>query len=149
MKSVLISIGSWFVGVAALLSGLSLLPAGVVRLSAAGLAPLITTALIFSLAYGPSLTWLSSKVKVTNSNSVFLLTSSLILNLPVFLISLLAIGRTLLAAEAYALMISFAAMGATFGLGFLWSSSRSKRIREPTATPRLIVSKHALARGAN
>jgi len=106
-------------------------------------------AFIFSLSYGPSLSWLKRRLGDDERPYIFPLTSSLILNLPVFLVALLAIGRTLLAAEAYALMISFAAMGAIFGLGFVWSSPRPKRITGPIRSHRIIVGKQALASRAN
>lgn len=139
MKLVLLSIGSWLAGMATMLLGFSL-----VTLGSARVAPLLATAFIFSLAYGPSLTWLSRELGNRERTSIFPLTASLILNLPVFLISLLAIGRTLLAAEAYALMISFAVMGFAFGSGFVWNSQRQKRIKESRHPMPMIVSKQAL-----
>ena len=144
MKLVLISLGSWLAGLGTLLLGFSLVPHGAFTLGGGGIASLVTTALIFSLAYGPSLTWLKSRLGERERTSIFPLTSSLILNLPVFLISLLAIGRTLPAAEAYAVMISFVVMGATFGRGFIWNSQRQKRIKESRTPLPLIVSKQAL-----
>src|SRR5207244_12985170 len=109
---------------------------------------LISPALLFALAYGPSLTWLKHHLRDSPRISLFPLTSSLVLNLPVFLVTLLAIGRTLLAGEAYALMISYAAMGATFGLGFVLSSPRPKRIREPRSWP-IIAGGQSLTGRAN
>ena len=147
MKFVFISIGSWIVGLVTLLMGAGLVR-GFSHLSGGTIASMVTTALIFSLAYGPSLVWLKGRVETTERASIFLLTSSLVLNLPVFLVSLLAIGRTLLAAEAYAVMISFAMMGATFGFGFVLSSQRQKRIKEPKTTPRLIVGQQTLSRAS-
>jgi hypothetical protein len=44
-----------------------------------------------------------------------------VLNLPVFLIGILAIGRTLAPAEALACIGTFLLMGAVFGLGFVWN----------------------------
>jgi uncharacterized membrane-anchored protein YitT (DUF2179 family) len=142
MKLVFLSIGSWLAGTGILLLGLSFVSHGAFTLGGAGIAPLITTALIFSLAYGPSLTWLKRRLGAERT-SIFPLTSSLVLNLPVFLISLLAIGRTLLPAEAYAVMISFAVMGATFGRGFIWNSQRQERIKESHHQLPMIVSKQA------
>jgi uncharacterized membrane-anchored protein YitT (DUF2179 family) len=52
---------------------------------------------------------------------VFPLTSALLLNIPVFLIGLFAIGRTLVAAEAFAFIGAFILMGAAFGVGFVWN----------------------------
>jgi len=44
-----------------------------------------------------------------------------VLNLPVFLIGILAIGRTLAATEALAFIGAFVLMGTAFGLGFVWN----------------------------
>jgi hypothetical protein len=44
-----------------------------------------------------------------------------VLNLPVFLIGILAIGRTLAVTEAFALIGAFVLMGTAFGLGFVWN----------------------------
>ena len=47
--------------------------------------------------------------------------SALIINLPVFLIGILAIGRILGAAEAFAFIGAFILMGTAFGVGFVWN----------------------------
>jgi hypothetical protein len=44
-----------------------------------------------------------------------------VLNVPVFLIEILAIGRTLAPSEALACMLAFLLMGTVFGLGFVWN----------------------------
>jgi uncharacterized membrane-anchored protein YitT (DUF2179 family) len=53
--------------------------------------------------------------------ALFPFASALIINLPVFLIGILAIGRTLAAAEAFAFIGAFVLMGTAFGLGFIWN----------------------------
>jgi len=149
MKLAFISLGSWFIGLLTLFCGLSLVAGrGTSILNDSTMISLISSALVFALAYGPSLTWLKKSLRDSTRVSIFPLTSSLVLNLPVFLVTLLAIGRTLLAGEAYALMISYAAMGATFGLGFVLSSPRPKRIREPRSWP-IIAGGQSLAGRAN
>lgn len=150
MKLVLISLGSWLVGLVLLVSGLNLIPtSGASQVSGPNLASLIVTALVFSLAYGPWLKWLKTRLGEVSRSSIFPFTSSIILNLPVFLIAMLANGRTLLSAEAYAVMVSFAVMGATFGVGFVWSSARPKRINEASIPQRIITSKQALVSRAS
>ncbi len=149
MKLAFISLGSWFIGLLTLFCGLSLVAGGEPSiLNDPIIISLISSALVFALAYGPSLSWLKKCLPDSTRVSIFPLTSSLLLNLPVFLVTLLAIGRTLLAGEAYALMISYAAMGATFGLGFVLSSPRPKRIREPRSWP-IIAGGQSLAGRAN
>jgi hypothetical protein len=145
MKLAFISIGSWIVGLMTLALGTSLIRVfGASHAGGSSFFSLVTIAFLFALAYGPTLSWLRNRVGSSARASIFPLTSSLVLNLPVFLISLLAIGRTLAAPEAYAVMISFAAMGATFGFGFVLSSHRQKRIKEPSPGPRMIVRQQAL-----
>lgn len=127
MKLVSISIGSWLVGLSAILltiyvvEGASL---GATDVKGATAMSLITTALIFSLAYAPSLFWLRRRLGGCKPIAVFPLASAIIVNLPVFLISMLAIGRTLAASEALAFIGAFMLMGTAFGLGFVWNYQR-------------------------
>lgn len=145
MRLALITIGSWLAGLGTLLFGFNLARlGGPSQLSGAAFTSLVGTTLLFALAYPPALTWLKNRLGDTERRGVFTLTSSLIVNVPVFLVSLLAIGRTLLATEAYAVMISFTVMGALFGRGFVWNSQKQKRIKEARHPLSLIMSKQAL-----
>jgi hypothetical protein len=119
MKLVSISIGSWL---------LCLLPILVTFSNDRGkdlqdttVSSLIIVALLFSLAYAPSLSWLRKRMGGCRPPLVFLLASAVVINLPVFLIEILAIGRTLAPAEAFACIGAFLLMGAVFGLGFVWN----------------------------
>ena len=124
MKLVSISLGSWLVGLAALLftflfvEGASLNAADV---KGATVTSLIVAALLFSLAYAPSLFWLRKRLGGCRPAAVFPVVSALVLNLPVFLIGILAIGRTLETAEAFAFIGAFVLMGTAFGLAFVWN----------------------------
>jgi uncharacterized membrane-anchored protein YitT (DUF2179 family) len=124
MKLISISLGSWLVGLAALLltflvvEGESLSAADV---KGATLTSLIIAALLFSLAYAPSLFWLRKRLGGCRPAALFPVASALILNFPVFLIGILAIGRTLGAAEAFAFIGAFVLMGTAFGLTFVWN----------------------------
>jgi uncharacterized membrane-anchored protein YitT (DUF2179 family) len=82
---------------------------------------LIIASLLFSLAYAPSLFWLRRQLGGCRPAALFPLASALILNLPVFFIGILAIGRTLATAEAFAFIGAFVLMGTSFGLAFVWS----------------------------
>jgi hypothetical protein len=53
--------------------------------------------------------------------ALFPVASAVVLNLPVFLIGILAIGRTLGPAEAFAFIGAFVLMGTSFGLAFVWN----------------------------
>ncbi len=78
-------------------------------------------ALLFSLAYAPSLSGCAAAWVVADPALLFPLASAIVLNLPVFLIEILAIGRTLAPAEALACIGAFLLMGTVFGLGFVWN----------------------------
>jgi uncharacterized membrane-anchored protein YitT (DUF2179 family) len=124
MKLVSISLASWLLGLSALL--LTFFVVEGETLSSANakgvtLVPLVITALLFSLAYAPSLFWLRKRLGGCRPAALFPLASAFIINLPVFLIGILAIGRTLAAAEAFAFISAFVLMGAVFGLGFVWN----------------------------
>lgn len=123
MKLISISLASWLLGLAAilltfLLEGESLSPADIKGVT---ISSLIIAALLFSLAYAPSLFWLRKRLGGCRPVAIFPVTSAFVLNLPVFLIGILAIGRTLVALEALALIGAFVLMGTAFGLGFVWN----------------------------
>ena len=124
MKLISISLGSWLLGLSAILlafflvEGESLSSADI---KGATITSLIIAALLFALAYAPSLFWLRKRLGGCRPAALFPLASALVLNLPVFLIGILAIGRTLVAAEAFAFIGAFVLMGTAFGLGFVWN----------------------------
>ncbi|HET6890110.1 MAG TPA: hypothetical protein VFH31_03330 [Pyrinomonadaceae bacterium] len=124
MKLISISLGSWLLGLSAILLTFSVVEGE--HLSAADVKgvtvmSLIIAALLFSLAYAPSLFWLRRRLGGCKPAALFPLTSALLLNVPVFLIGILAIGRTLALTEAFAFIGAFVLMGAAFGLGFVWN----------------------------
>jgi uncharacterized membrane-anchored protein YitT (DUF2179 family) len=124
MKLISISLGSWLIGLAVIL--LTFVVVEGVNLSAADIkgatvTSLIIAALLFSLAYAPSLFWLRKRLGGCRPAAVFPLASAFVLNIPVILIGIFAIGRTLGAAEALAFIGAFILMGAAFGVGFVWN----------------------------
>ena len=116
MKLVAISLVSWLLGLLLILSVL-----GITDVNGATVASLIMAALLFSLAYAPSLFWLRQRMGGCKPALLFPLASAVVLNLPVFLIEILAIGRTLAPSEALACIVAFLLMGTVFGLGFIWN----------------------------
>jgi hypothetical protein len=124
MKLICISIGSWLIGLSAILftfvlvEGESLSRADI---KGATITSLLIAALLFSLAYAPSLFWLRKRLGGCRPKALFPVTSALVINLPVFLIGILAIGRTLGPAEAFAFIGAFVLMGTAFGLAFVWN----------------------------
>lgn len=116
MKLVSISLVSW-------LFGLSILSKFFV--DGQGLNVTVTSmimaALLFSLAYAPSLFWLRQRMGGCKPALLFPLASAVVLNTPVFLIEILAVGRTLAPSDALACIVAFLLMGTVFGLGFVWN----------------------------
>jgi hypothetical protein len=118
MKLVSISLVSWLLGM------LLLVPRVLVfdgHALSATVTSMILAALLFSLAYAPSLSWLRQRMGGCRPALLFPLASAVILNLPVFLIEYLAIGRTLSPYDALACIMAFLLMGTVFGLGFVWN----------------------------
>ena len=124
MRLVAISIASWLLGLSVILftfrvvEGDNLSSADI---KGATVMSLVVAALLFALAYAPSLFWLRKRLGGCKPAVVFPLASAFVLNLPVFLIGLLAIGRTLAPSEALAFIGAFILMGTAFGLGFVWN----------------------------
>ena len=113
MKLVSISLTSWLFSLAVL--------ARFTDVTSATVITLIMAALLFSLAYAPSLFWLRQRMGGCKPALLFPLASAVVLNVPVFLIEILAIGRTLAPSEALACIVAFLLMGTVFGLGFIWN----------------------------
>jgi hypothetical protein len=124
MKLISISLGSWLLALLLILlafSGIQGQSVSATGFSSATVTSVILTALIFSLAYAPSLSWLRKRLGGCKPAVLFPLASALVLNAPVFLIEILAIGRTLALAEAFFCIGAFLLMGTAFGLGFVWN----------------------------
>ena len=123
MKLISISLGSWLLGLTVqmlaflVVKGEGVSPADFKATSIS----LIIASLLFSLAYAPSLFWLRKRLGGCRPAALFPLASAVVLNLPVFLIGILVIGRTLAMTEAFALIGAFVLMGTAFGLGFVWN----------------------------
>jgi hypothetical protein len=124
MKLISISIGSWLLGLMSLLLTFSVIEGqslSVNDIKGATITSLVMSALVFSLAYAPLLTWLRKRLGGCKPAALFPVASAIVLNLPVFLIEILAIGRTLAPSEAFACIGAFLLMGTVFGLGFVWN----------------------------
>ncbi|HSS22370.1 MAG TPA: hypothetical protein VLL54_20025 [Pyrinomonadaceae bacterium] len=123
MKLLSISIASWLIGLAALLLTFSVVAGSLsaVDIRSATISSLIVVTLLFSLAYAPSLYWLKKRLGGCRPAALFPVASALVLNSPIFLIGILAIGRTLAPLQAFAFIGAFVLMGTTFGLAFVWN----------------------------
>ena len=117
MKLVLISLVSWLFGLLILSSSYIETGQGL----SVTVTSMIMAALLFSLAYAPSLFWLRQRMGGCKPALLFPLASAVVLNTPVFLIEILAIGRTLAPSDALACIVAFLLMGTVFGLGFVWN----------------------------
>ena len=124
MKLLSISLGSWLLGLAAILLTFVVVEGknfSAADFQGATVTSLVIAALLFALAYAPALFWLRKRLGGCRPAVLFPLASALILNIPVFLIGILAIGRTLATSEAFAFIGAFILMGTAFGLGFVWN----------------------------
>lgn len=124
MKLLSISLGSWLLALLLILfafSGIQGQSFSATGFNSATVTSVILTALLFSLAYAPSLSWLRKRMGGCKPAFLFPIASALVLNAPVFLIEILAIGRTLALAEAFFCIGAFLLMGTAFGLGFVWN----------------------------
>ncbi|HEU4932032.1 MAG TPA: hypothetical protein VFT48_08115 [Pyrinomonadaceae bacterium] len=117
MKLVSISLISWLFGLLVLSNFLIVDGRGI----STTVISITMAALLFSLAYAPSLSWLRQRMGGCRPAPLFPLVSAVVLNTPVFLIEILAIGRTLAPADALACIVAFLLMGTVFGLGFVWN----------------------------
>src|SRR5262249_3124063 len=121
MKLLSISLGSWLFALLLIVTTFSFIGRDSLDLGSATVTSLILTALLFSLAYAPSLSWLRNRMGGCRPFLLFPLASAVVLNTPVFLIEILAIGRTLAPSQALACIGAFLLMGTVFGLGFVWN----------------------------
>jgi len=124
MKLIAISLGSWLLALLLILSAFTLIDGqglNATDIRSATITSLIVSALLFSLAYAPSLFWLRERMGGCRPALLFPLASAVVLNTPVFLIEIFAIGRTLAPVEALACIGAFLVMGTAFGLGFVWN----------------------------
>jgi hypothetical protein len=117
MKLVLMSLVSWLFGLLILSSFYT----GNGQGFSVTVTSMIMAALLFSLAYAPSLFWLRQRLGGCKPALLFPLASAVVLNTPVFLIEIFAIGRTLAASDALASIVAFLLMGTIFGLSFVWN----------------------------
>jgi hypothetical protein len=123
MKLLSISLGSWLLALLLILFSFTVLEGqgvNTMELNSATVTSLIMAALLFSLAYAPSLSWLRKRLGGCRPALLFPLASAIVLNTPVFLIEILAIGRTLAPLEALLCIGAFLLMGTAFGFGFVW-----------------------------
>jgi len=124
MKLLSISLGSWLFALLLILLAFSVLDGRSwysADINSVTVTSLITTALLFSLAYAPVLSWLRKQMGGCKPALLFPVASAIVLNIPVFLIQILAIGRTLAPTEAFFSIGAFLLMGTVFGLGFVWN----------------------------
>ncbi|HET6980423.1 MAG TPA: hypothetical protein VFI24_29085 [Pyrinomonadaceae bacterium] len=117
MKLVSISLISWLFGLLVLSNFLVVDGQGINTT----VTSITMAALLFSFAYAPSLSWLRQRMGGCRPALLFPLASAVVLNTPVFLIEILAIGRTLAPTDALACIVAFLLMGTVFGLGFVWN----------------------------
>jgi hypothetical protein len=84
--------------------------------------------LLMAFIYLPGLLWLRRRLIARQNPLLLPLMCGFVLNTPVFAFLAFLIGRKMSAGEALLFMLTFALIGFTFGLGFIWSQ-RPKEAR--------------------
>ena len=87
-----------------------------------GILFVIASGLIMILVYLPGLFWFKRKQAHYLWYPLF---TGLLLNLPIFVLLGLLIGRKMVASEALTFMLIFFLAGLVFGLGFFWANRNS------------------------
>src|SRR6185369_8067346 len=118
MKLVSISLVSWLFGLLLILSKFYVVDG---QALSATVTSMIMAALLFSLAYAPSLSWLRQRMGGCRPALLFPLASAVVLNAPVFVIEIVAIGSTLSPYDALASIMAFLLMRTVFGLRYVWN----------------------------
>jgi hypothetical protein len=127
MKLIIISLISWLSGVAVISASSYFFYGELSSADFMGFAgmSLMGAVIVFAALYLPGLLWLRRRLGGLHPALLFPVTSALVLNLPVFLLLAFAGGRKMAVSEAILFASGFLTMGATFGLGFIWSWKRS------------------------
>ena len=82
---------------------------------------LVASAVVIVLLYTPGLFWLKRRQGGCRPASWFPLACALVFNAPIFLITALMAGKSMVVVEAFIFMAAFLVLGAAFGLGFVWT----------------------------
>jgi hypothetical protein len=85
----------------------------------------VASALLMLAIYLPSLYWLRRRLGGVRPRNRFLLLTGLVCNLPIFLLLAILINRKMSALEAVGFMLTFLIIGASFGLGFTFATTRN------------------------
>ena len=123
MKLIVISFMAWLSGVAVISASSYLFYDELSAADFFGFAgmSLMGAVIVCAALYAPGLLWLRKRLGGCKPAMLFPLSSALILNAPVFLLIALMAGRKMAVSEAILFASGFLTMGATFGLGFVWS----------------------------
>ena len=84
-------------------------------------ATLAASAVAIALLYAPGLFWLRRRQGGCRPVLWFPLACAVIFNAPIFLITAVMAGKSLVVTEAFIFMAAFLVLGAAFGLGFVWT----------------------------
>jgi hypothetical protein len=84
-------------------------------------ATLAASFLVIVLLYLPGLFWLKRRQGGCEPAIWFPLMCALVLNAPMFLLTAIMAGRSLVVAEAFIFIFAFMVLGAVFGFGFVWT----------------------------
>jgi hypothetical protein len=123
-KLVGVAVVAWLVGLTTILTWSYLLIETPSRADVLGFGTLTLGAAVpvCALLYAPGLFWLRRRLGGCRPGVLFPLASGVVLNLPVFAISLFMarLKASMAVGEHTLFLASFVTMGLTFGLGFVW-----------------------------
>ena len=94
---------------------------GVPDLVGAASTTLVASAVVIMLLYVPGLFWLRRRQGGCTPALWFPLACALVFNAPIFLITALMAGKSMVVVEALIFVIAFLVLGTAFGLGFVWT----------------------------
>lgn len=122
MKLIIVSFIAWLSGVAVISASSYFFYGELSSADFMGFAgmSLIGAVIIFAALYIPGLLWLRRRLGGYRPALLFPLSSSLVLNAPVFLLIALMAGRKMAVSEAILFACGFLTMGLIFGLCFVW-----------------------------
>jgi hypothetical protein len=137
-KLILTAFAAWLFGLATIALRLYLSNGGadftLTDVMGFGILFVIASGLLMLLIYWPALLWF--RRKTDRGRLWYPLLPGVLLNLPIFIVLSLLIGRKMAASEAVSFMAIFFVAGSVFGMGFLWAYSTGEISKPPHVTER-------------
>lgn len=120
---------AWFVGLIFIAASLYFVNGGsdftTTDVMGFGVMTIVASGVLMLLVYLPSLYWLRRRRSELQQRSEFAVLTGVICNVPIFLLLAFLIDGKMPASEALAFMLTFLMIGATFGFGFTFATTRN------------------------